>query len=152
MLRMKISKGKSASFQDWTGANRDGAREHGTVIDKRVEFTFFSAGVGAHRKVAEKAVIEFATSEAAVQFLKVDTRDSSSDAGANHFVRQISGVQAPYWKERLKPDGAQLTFSIGTNVFKKEIAKYNPLDALFFRKIEYPHHLGFVSLVRAWIG
>ncbi len=115
-----------------------------------MKLAILSARIHMRRQLAQEVHVPFASRELRRQDSWVHACDDGPDSGIDHLASQCGGVSPPNGKQRFESGRSQLLLAVGADVFQKEIAKGDCLDAFRDCPGADARHSPLILLVGAW--
>src|SRR6516162_2449560 len=106
-----------------------------------MELAVLATGIDSFGKLAQKIAVDLAPHERLRQFAGVDAAGDRSKPAIEKRLDQLSGIALPDGKDRLHPEFRKVLFTIGAQVFQKNVAKSNGANAAPTILVELTAHL-----------
>src|SRR5581483_3128706 len=151
---MYVGEDEPVSLDSDARFDRNRRREHRSIVRKRVELAALAARVDRRRQLGEKARVEVAPGECAIELARVHARDPRTQAGGDHLSRERRRAArvVEQRKQRRQARAREPFLAVASDVREKQVGERDMREPFADRARDRCRHRAFVHLVRTRRG
>jgi hypothetical protein len=98
--KTEIGEDEAVALDDFSSLDRNGMREHRTVVGERVKLAALAARIDAGGQLGEERRVELTAGKSTVERAGIDARQARMQSAVYHLVRKRGGVEAEQREDR----------------------------------------------------
>ena len=94
-MRTQVTEPEPVSLHDLAFDAGDGTTKDGSVVDKGVEFSILTAGIGRSRQFCKERCVKLPPTEGGIDLLRIDADQDGAEASRDEITGQLPCILQP---------------------------------------------------------